>query len=126
MLTIGTTVVGVADMGRALSFWCQALGYIERDGDAEGTDFVVLVPREGQGARLALDVSESAVQDRPRVHLDLYTSSASEQKSEVTRLLALGATLVDWDLYPDDPDFIVLADTEGNRFCVIDRSSGEA
>ena len=27
---------------------------------------------------------------------------------------------VDWDRYPDDPDFVVLADTEGNRFCVID------
>jgi hypothetical protein len=26
---------------------------------------------------------------------------------------------VDWDRYPDDPDFIVLADTEGNRFCIV-------
>ena len=40
--------------------------------------------------------------------------------AEVERLVALGAERVDWDLYPDDPDFIVLADTEGNRFCVID------
>ena len=31
---------------------------------------------------------------------------------------------VDWDLYPDDPDFVVLADTEGNRFCVVDTSHG--
>lgn len=27
---------------------------------------------------------------------------------------------VDWDSYPADPDFIVLADTEGNRFCIVD------
>jgi hypothetical protein len=31
---------------------------------------------------------------------------------------------VDWDLYPDDADFVVLADTEGNRFCVIDTGRG--
>jgi hypothetical protein len=29
---------------------------------------------------------------------------------------------VDWDLYPDDPDFVVLEDPDGNRFCVIDKS----
>jgi hypothetical protein len=39
---------------------------------------------------------------------------------EVARLTKLGATEVDWDMYPDDADFYVLADTEGNRFCVID------
>lgn len=27
---------------------------------------------------------------------------------------------VDWDRFPRDPDFIVLADTEGNRFCIVD------
>lgn len=37
-------------------------------------------------------------------------------------LISLGATRVDWDLYPASPDFVVLADTEGNRFCVIDTS----
>ena len=38
------------------------------------------------------------------------------------RLVALGATQVGWD-YPDDADFVVLADTEGNLFCVIDTSA---
>ena len=38
--------------------------------------------------------------------------------TEVDRLIALGATRVDWD-YPEDADFVVLADTEGNLFCVI-------
>jgi hypothetical protein len=27
---------------------------------------------------------------------------------------------VDWDSYPEDPDFIVLEDPEGNRFCIVD------
>jgi hypothetical protein len=38
--------------------------------------------------------------------------------------VTLGAERVDWDLYPEDPDFVVLADTEGNRFCVVDTSHG--
>jgi hypothetical protein len=61
------------------------------------------------------------VQEVPRVHLDLYTE---EQDAEVERLLTLGAARVDWPLYPQDPDFVVLADTEGNRFCVIDTTHG--
>ena len=50
----------------------------------------------------------------------VYAGDAADQAAEVERLVSLGATRVDWDLYPDDPDFVVLADTEGNRFCVID------
>jgi hypothetical protein len=28
----------------------------------------------------------------------------------------------DWDSYPDDPDFVVVADPDGNRFCIVDLS----
>ena len=62
----------------------------------------------------------SPVQEMPRVHLDLYAGDAADQAAEVERLVSLGATTVDWPLYPPNPDFVVLADTEGNRFCVID------
>jgi hypothetical protein len=116
MLTLGTTVLGVDDFPRAKQFWMATLGYVPRD---PGDDtFVVLVPPDGVGAHLALDLSETPVQEHPRVHLDLY---ADDHDAEVDRLLALGAERVDWDLYPPNPDFVVLADTEGNRFCVIDK-----
>jgi catechol 2,3-dioxygenase-like lactoylglutathione lyase family enzyme len=119
MLSIGTTVLGVADMQRAANFWSRALGYVPRDGEV-GDDWTVLVPATGSGARLALGLSETPVQEHPRVHLDLYAGDAADQAAEVERLISLGAERVDWDLYPQDPDFIVLADPEGNRFCVID------
>lgn len=121
MLKIGTTVVGVDDMQRAVSFWSEALGYVLRDSEIEPT-FNVLVPPDGNGARLALDLSTSPVQEVPRLHLDLYAGDAADQAAEVDRLVSIGAQRVDWDHYPDDPDFVVLADTEGNRFCVIDTS----
>ena len=73
--------------------------------------------KDGSGKRISLGLSETPVQEHPRIHLDLY---ADDQAAEVERLKALGAVDVDWDLYPEEPDFVVLADTEGNRFCVID------
>ena len=119
MLGIGTVVMGVSDISRAMAFWTRALDYVPRDGVVED-DWVVLVPASGVGAHLALGLSETPVQEHPRLHLDLYAGDAADQAAEVERLIALGAERVAWDLYPPDADFIVLADTEGNRFCVID------
>ena len=102
---------GVDDVRRATQFWGAALGYVPR-AEPEDT-WVVLAPEKGPGARLALGKSETPVQEHPRVHLDLY---ASDQDAEVERLLGLGAERVDWEMYPPDADFIVLADPDGNRF----------
>ncbi len=124
MLSVGTVVIGVDDLHRAVTFWTQALNYSPEREIKAGDDFAILVPRAGHGAHLALDVSESPVQQHPRVHLDLYAGDAADQALEIERLVGLGATRVDWDRYPKNPDFVVLADPEGNRFCVID--TGEA
>ncbi|MEU6083735.1 VOC family protein [Streptomyces sp. NPDC047108] len=117
MLTMGSVVMGASDVRRAAAFWMRALGYVPRDGEVED-DWTVLVPADGRGAAVSIGVSETPVQERPRVHLDLY---ATDQAAEVERLIALGAERVEWALYADDADYVVLADTEGNRFCVIDK-----
>ncbi len=122
MLSIGTIVIGVEDLHRAVNFWAKALNYLPKREVGASDDFAILVPAAGHGAHVALDVSTSPVQQHPRVHLDLYADDAADQAREVDRLVDLGATRVDWDLYPDDPDFVVLSDPEGNRFCVIDTS----
>ena len=122
MLTIGSVVLGVDDLPRATAFWMAALDYVPRD---KGDDrWMVLQPRQGAGVQVALGVSESPVETHPRVHLDLYAGDAADQAAEVERLVSLGARRVDWDRYPPDPDFVVLADTEGNIFCVIDTGRG--
>jgi len=125
MLKIGTVVVGVGDVRRAADFWMQALHYVPRAGSAtDDPTWIILVPAEGSGTPLALALSETLVQEHPRVHLDLYAGNRADQAAEVERLVALGAERVDWDLYPDAPDFVVLADPDGNRFCVIDTGHG--
>ena len=122
MLTLGTIVLGAEDVERAVAFWSAALGYRPHRFPAEEDDFTILIPPSGQGTRVALQGSLTPADEHPRHHVDLVVQSAVEQQEEVDRLVALGATVVDWDSYPADPDFIVLADTEGNRFCIVDAS----
>ena len=119
MLTFGVVVLGVTDRQRAIEFWCAALGYQVRE-DGFGGWATVLVPPGGTGTVIALQRSETPPEDYPRLHFDLHVASVTEQEAEADRLVSLGAVRVDWDRYPDDPDFIVLADTEGNRFCIVD------
>ena len=52
----------------------------------------------------------------------LLRSDAKDQAREVQRLKALGATDVHWSKRPADADYVILADPEGNRFCVVDAS----
>jgi catechol 2,3-dioxygenase-like lactoylglutathione lyase family enzyme len=113
MLKLGSVVWGVRDVPRAIRFWCAALGY--RPLREPAGDWAVLVPREGPGAQLAITLVSSDARDHQRHHLDLY---ASEREAEVERLLGLGARRVDWR-YPEDADYVVLADPDGNRFCVV-------
>src|SRR6476619_3353170 len=117
MLRVGSVVIRVDDLERQLAFWTAALDYIAREGDAD--DFRLLRPRDGDGPNVSLDRVRSTVQVPPRIHLDLYTE---DQAGEVRRLLALGATEVHWDKRPPDADYVILADPEGNRFCVVDIS----
>ena len=107
MVRIGSVVLKVTEISRAADFWQGALGY-----GTSPRNPAFLVPRRGGGPRLHLDEDD-------RTHLDLWAANEEEQRSEVERLVSLGARLAeDWD-YPDEADFVVLADTEGNLFCVV-------
>jgi catechol 2,3-dioxygenase-like lactoylglutathione lyase family enzyme len=125
MLTFGVLALGVTDVRRAAAFWSAALGYELRE-DGFGGWAKVLVPPDGAGAAIALQLSQTPPQDHPRLHLDLHVADVAEQEAEAARLVSLGARRVDWDSYPEDPDFIVLEDPEGNRFCIVDLSHDHA
>ena len=111
MLKIGAIVWGVRDIHRGANFWSEALNYeLRREPDV---DFAILIPKEGEGVQLSLNKVTS---HKPkRHHLDLFTQ---DQGGEVERLLKLGATRVDWN-YEPGADYVVLADPDGNTFCVV-------
>jgi catechol 2,3-dioxygenase-like lactoylglutathione lyase family enzyme len=116
VLRIGSIVQRVDDLERQTEFWSAALGYIPR-GEGDSDDFVLLRPRDGSGPNVSLDRNRSRLELPPRIHLDLYTD---DQAGEVKRLLALGASEVHWEKRPPSADYVILADPEGNRFCVVD------
>ena len=116
MIRVGSVVLRVDDLARQTAFWQAALNYVRR-GEGDSDDFVLLRPRDGAGPNVSLDRVRSTLQVPPRIHLDLYTD---DQAGEVRRLIALGATEVHWDKRPPDADYVILADPEGNRFCVVD------
>jgi predicted enzyme related to lactoylglutathione lyase len=120
MLRVGSIVIRVDDLPRQVAFWTAALGYVSReDPSAPGADFALLHAADRTGPNVSLDRVPAAVPVPPKIHLDLY---ADDQAAEVERLKGLGATEVHWDKRPPDADYVIMADPEGNRFCVIDTS----
>jgi catechol 2,3-dioxygenase-like lactoylglutathione lyase family enzyme len=116
MLRIGSIVIRVDDLEAQTAFWTAALDYVPREDDDD--TFRLLRPRDGrEGPNVSLDRWRSEVHVPPRIHLDLY---AEDQAAEVERLKGLGASEVHWNKRPEDADYVILADPEGNRFCVID------
>lgn len=116
MVSIGSVVIRVSDLPKQIAFWQAALDYELREGDPK-PDFAILKPKDGVGPNVSLDVAPSSAPLPPRIHLDLYTD---RQAHEVDRLCELGATRVQWGKKPADADYVILADPEGNRFCVVD------
>jgi len=115
-LHLGTVVINVQDMTRAVAFWSAVLGYVPRERDWD-PEFMMLVDPAGRGLPVSCQLSDAPPKEPVRVHLDLYTA---EQDRHVERLIGLGAERVDDWPYPGDVDFIVMRDPDGNEFCVID------
>ena len=85
--------------------------------DEPEPDWAVLRDPSGAGVNVSLQVVPEPRVGKNRLHLDLYTR---ERDAEVDRLLGLGATRHPRTPEPDE-DFIVLADPEGNLFCLIQK-----
>jgi catechol 2,3-dioxygenase-like lactoylglutathione lyase family enzyme len=112
-MEIGSIVWGVKDVARAVEFWSNALGYHLKYPASD--DWAILIPRSGHGVQMSL--SKVSSDKAKRHHIDLFTTN---QKEEVERLIALGATRAKWE-YPLDADYVVLHDPDGNPFCVVQR-----
>ncbi|HEY0637870.1 MAG TPA: VOC family protein [Pseudonocardiaceae bacterium] len=111
-------VLDCRDPERLAGFWAEVLGYRETGRDEDG---VAIGPPEGTPAPVELLFSRST-DPRPAklpLHLDVNATDRS-QDEELERLLALGARHL--DIGQGTPSWYVLADPEGNEFCLLRRT----
>ena len=113
-------VIDSADPAALARFWAAALGWelaAEEPGEVEVSPAGFSYP--GPAALpLVFVAAPGAKTGKNRLHLDLATTSAADQAAEVARLLGLGAARV--DIGQGDVPWEVMADPEGNEFCVLD------
>jgi catechol 2,3-dioxygenase-like lactoylglutathione lyase family enzyme len=116
-----SVVIDSHDLQAQARFWSAALGwritYEHLEGDEPEVD--VEPPPGEAGPELTFVRVPEPKTVKNRVHLDLRSGSLQEQAALVERLLGMGATRVDIG-QGDDAKFVVLADPEGNEFCVLD------
>ncbi len=97
-------------------FWASLLEREIRPGDMPADDSVLVVERPGQPGLLFLRVPESKTA-KNRVHFDLWPTGTTRDR-QVERALRLGATLLADRRQPNGRGWVVLADPEGNEFCI--------
>lgn len=106
--TLSAVAFEVRDVRGTAAFWARALGW-------EHAENGTVRPPEPGGVDLLFTASARPKTGKNRLHLDL--TGGADQAAEVARLLALGATRA--DIGQGDVPWEVLADPEGNEFCVL-------
>ena len=114
-LTARMVTIDCADPEGLAKFWTEAAGYELRQ--QYETEFLVLGPAWGDGVSIGLQRMDEPRSGKNRVHVDWVTD---DRAAEVERLVGLGATVVGEHDVPGLAQ-TVLADPEGNEFCVSAR-----
>ncbi|MFD8724167.1 VOC family protein [Streptomyces sp. NPDC059629] len=97
-------------------FWSGLLGRQPAGGPGDS----VTIPRpDAAGFRIRFLPSEEPKTGRNRAHFDLTSASPEDQRRTVARALELGGRHIDVGQLPED-EHVVLADPDGNEFCVIE------
>ena len=108
--------VDANDPLRLAHFWAGVLGWATADDLADG---IALVPSDDTGFRLRFLASQEQKTGPNQMHFDLTSTSLEDQQRTVARSLELGARHIDVGQRPEE-GHVVLADPEGNEFCVIE------
>jgi len=95
-------------------FWAGVLGWAT--ADKEG---IVLLPNDDTGFQIRFLPTQEPKTGPNQMHFDLKSESLEEQQQTVARALALGARHIDVGQRPEE-GHVVLADPEGNEFCVVE------
>jgi predicted enzyme related to lactoylglutathione lyase len=123
---IAVLTLDAQDPARVADFWCQVLGWVVHDRNSDGVVTIAPVGARPGADGMAIDVVPvpEPKTSKNRLHVDLRADGVSRDE-ELNRLLALGAQRVDVGQAPD-VSWVVLADPEGNEFCLLQRTVEEA
>ncbi|MGW4302217.1 VOC family protein [Streptomyces sp. NPDC004646] len=116
---ISELVLDAADPERLAVFWSEVLGYVELGREEDGS-IEIGPPGTGFGGPQPTLVLSPTTDPRPaklRLHLDV-SATDRDQDAELERLLALGARRIDVGQTGEE-SWHVLADPEGNEFCLL-------
>jgi catechol 2,3-dioxygenase-like lactoylglutathione lyase family enzyme len=118
---ISEIVIDSTDPERLATFWSEVLGYVELDREEGGV--IEIGPAEpgfgGPQPTLVFVPVDTPTTGKLRLHFDVNATDR-DQDAELERLLALGARKVDIG-QGEDAHWHVLADPEGNEFCLLRR-----
>ncbi|MER5481467.1 VOC family protein [Streptomyces sp. NPDC002734] len=115
---IGELVLDCREPEVLARFWCEVLDFVVLGREDDGS--VEVGPREGFGGpqpTLILSPSDEPKRGKSRLHIDVNPTDR-EQDAELERLLALGARPAEIGQTGDE-SWHVLADPEGNEFCLL-------
>jgi catechol 2,3-dioxygenase-like lactoylglutathione lyase family enzyme len=118
---ISHTSVDCSDAFALSEWWKQVLGYVDIDGDPNEPGHEECMIRSAETGHQLLFIEVPDVrQVKNRLHFDLRPADGTRDE-EVARLLSIGATQVDdqREIRGDGTGWMVLADPEGNEFCVL-------
>ncbi|SDE07130.1 VOC family protein [Streptomyces prasinopilosus] len=119
---VQNVAIDCADAYELARFWSGVTGRPLHPEDGPGDRETRVLPAEGPV--LYFNQVPEAKTIKNRIHLCLRPETSREQ--EVERLLGLGATLVADHRNPDGSGWAILADPEGNEFCVLRSDSDRA
>jgi predicted enzyme related to lactoylglutathione lyase len=103
------------DPHRLARFWAEALRWKVYETDDE----IGLAPTDETTFGIVFEPVPELKVGQNRNHLDLTSTTIEDQKESVERLVELGARHIDIGQGPDE-GHVVLADPEGNEFCIIE------
>ncbi|MBT0994808.1 VOC family protein [Cellulomonas sp. DKR-3] len=116
-LVVSQLTIDCPDPTTLARWWASVLGWVQVEDDEPDDDEVEIAPPAGDATPwLFIRVPETKTV-KNRLHVDVRPPDGSDQPTELARLLELGATRV--DIGQGDVPWIVLADPEGNEFCLL-------
>ena len=123
-LVVSQLTIDSRDPHALAAWWAQVLQWRYVWEPVPDDDEIEIAPPHDDATNWLFIRVPDAKQGKNRLHADLRPPDGSDQATELERLLTLGATRI--DISQGDVPWVVLADPEGNEFCLLRGTPSQA